>query len=112
MRLAAVRLCILPGLLLAATVSAQPAGSAPSSYGDRQAGHFGDPGAGYFGNAGDGNFGSQSLDAARARAAGTAKPGAARRSNAPSPYVVLDQPQKPRKAAKPDPATPPPAPVN
>jgi hypothetical protein len=100
MRLLVSSFCVSIGLAAAATASAQPSNTAPSSYGDRQAGHFGDPGAGYFGNPADGNFGTQSLDAARARAAaanGKADTTAPKRSGAPSPYVVLDPSQSPAR---------------
>lgn len=51
------RPALLPLLLLCALeVAAQPANSAPDTYGDRQSGRFGDPGQGYFGNPGAGSF--------------------------------------------------------
>lgn len=94
--------CCAAVLMVPIGVMAQPSSAPQSSYGDRQAGHFGDPGAGYFGNPGDGSFANQSLDAARAKTALPPRTGASsRRAGAPSPYVVLEQPVKPKAKVKP-----------
>lgn len=97
-------MCLTSLLMLAGAAMAQPQSSSPSSYGDRQAGHFGDPGAGYFGNPGDGNFGTHRLDATRNQTSPQAA-GSAGRNGVPAPYVEIDPTARAKRkpATRPDP---------